>query len=120
MVIKQLLIDCLQALATEAPGQVVHLEALGLPDFDRSAGVDLRNVDELALNYAEAVQAAEALSDERKLSPAQLRCVKAIDELLDSISGPANEHLWTVDALYNAQEWRRVRLAARTCLRHFK
>jgi len=96
----------LQALALPAESQ------LGLlPAFSGGA-------DEFALNFDQWSRAASA-DRAIRMSRAQRDALKAVEGLLDRMSGEKNAHLWTMGALRSNREWTRLRKAARGALEAF-
>lgn len=97
----------LQALAQPAGVQ------LGLfPNFVEVA-------DELALEHEEAQANWRDEGGESGLSSQQAEAIKAVDSLLEQMSGSDKaEILWTVEALESRQEWREVRRRASEALAH--
>ena len=96
----------LQALALPAEAQ------LGLlPAFSGGA-------DEFALNFDQWSRAASA-DRAIRMSRAQRDALKAVEGLLDKMSGEKNAHLWTMGALRGHREWTRLRKAARGALEAF-
>ena len=61
--------------------------------------------DELALEFEEHLQRI----DVDQLPPAQRDAVRALDQALEEMSGPAHAELWEVSALDVAPEWTRLR-----------
>jgi hypothetical protein len=77
-------------------------------------------VDELALDYDAIVRNAEFMLERGELSQSQCDCVTALDDYLSEISGQANAHVWTPEALHSTEAWREVRQMAKECLRLFE
>jgi hypothetical protein len=96
----------LQALALPAGTQ------LGLlPGFTGGA-------EEFALNFDQWSRGASADGTIRMSRP-QREALKAVESLLDRMSGQKNAHLWTRGALRDSREWTRLRKAARDALAAF-
>jgi hypothetical protein len=96
----------LQALALPADTQL-----LLLPGF-------VPEVDELALSFDHWLRMADTESGVR-LSTAQRAALRAVEQLLDAMSGQGNAHLWTRAALKDGEPWSRLRQAADRALRSF-
>ncbi|MFV8751701.1 hypothetical protein ACNOYE_14245 [Nannocystaceae bacterium ST9] len=71
--------------------------------------------DELELDQQET-QAAFLAAWRVLLSPLQKGAIESLDAQLESMSGPDNARLWTVDALTSAPEWAKVRVLAAAVL----
>jgi len=102
----KLLADALSMLACDADVQLKYLCELGTPE----------GVDELALEYDDIAAAADTMLQEGDINERQHNSVKKLTEWLKRMSGPANAHLWTVEALRSAKEWSYVRTLADKCL----
>jgi hypothetical protein len=90
----------LQRLAAEAPAQQAYLQKL---DID---------ADEFALEYDDLFRRAEARWRAGELTQIEYDALKALNTLLDAMSGPEKAALWTVDALQSRPEWIEVRRLA--------
>jgi hypothetical protein len=110
---RQLLIDSLDVLASPAEVQLEHLRAF-------FGSWECGTVDELGLEYDDIAPAAGDMVDHGEITPSQSEAVTRLNQYLDSFSGQANAHLWSVDALFSAPEWEEVRRLAATCLRQLQ
>jgi len=117
---RQKIIEVLVNLAADADRQVQYLEGLGLPGYTKPVGQDLRNTDELALEFDDVLASREALRECGELTDTQIQCLQEMDSLLDTMSGSSKAHLWTVEALYGRPEWEEVRKRALMCLSLFR
>jgi hypothetical protein len=109
-------IDALAKLASDPDAQVCFLEGLGLPGYEKPSGRDLRNIDELALDFNDAIISADTLRNCGEFTERELECLLSLDSLIDNMSGETHAQLWTVEALYASPEWQVVRRTAQTCL----
>jgi hypothetical protein len=91
-------------LAKPASEQIAYLKALGT----------YPSADELGLEFDDV--AGAVLGDEQILSEEQRESVRAVDELLETMSGPQHAELWTGEGLLGSDEWQRVRDAAAVAL----
>ncbi|MFD1152177.1 hypothetical protein [Saccharothrix hoggarensis] len=101
--VRQALTAALTRLAMPAADQVAYLGGLG--------GFIGDLTDELALEYGDAYLVVRGrLAEFGPAAPV----LTALDQLLDRMSGEANAHLWTRDALAVEPSWAEVRdLASR-------
>ena len=83
------------------------LQLARFPDFVVAA-------DELALDFDNALLIFRQASP--VLTPIQVARLQAVDTLLDHMSGAAQAHLWTPEALRTAPEWVTVRGCAQAAL----
>ena len=113
------IVRTLSNLAAEADQQVMYLESLGLPGYVKLGSPDLRNVDELALEFDDAILVRRSLRRSGELSAEQLKCLLKLASILSSMSGQENAELWTIEALYTRREWKAVREKAMDCLQLF-
>jgi hypothetical protein len=109
----RLLTDALKLLAAEPDSQLDHLRRLGRR-LERK-----ENIDELALEFDDIAPAVDLMLTNGEINKAQRDCVAELDRYLKQVSGQENAHLWTVEALPSAQEWKEVRRLARNCLQLF-
>ena len=93
-----------QALAQPAPTQLSLF-----PDFAEVA-------DELALEYEESQLAFLASPASALLTRQQRQDLRAIDSILEAMSGPENIELWSIQALHECDVWNDVRELAQTAL----
>ena len=93
-----------QALAQPAESQLTLF-----PDFAEVA-------DELALEHEEAQQAYLDSPAADSLKAPQQQALEALDNKLETMSGPANEPIWCVQALREQEVWNTVRSLARTVM----
>ncbi len=93
-------------LAAEAPDQIRYLRSLGQV-----------SVDELALEFDEALRLAWIPLNAGTVTEEQLAGARLVDDMLDSFSGQANPEIWTEDGLDTGEEWKKLRLAAKEALR---
>jgi hypothetical protein len=100
----------LALLASDAKVQLAYLSTGEIPGC----------IDELALDYGEAVLNAGFMLERGELNKAQYDCVKKLNEYLDEMSGQANAHVWTAEALHSTEVWREVRKMANECLKLFQ
>jgi hypothetical protein len=101
----ELLRDALTALASDAPDQVRYLNSLEMPV----------SVDELALDLEAIAAAAPEMLDNGEIDAEQFECVRTLDQRLTEMSGTANAHFWTEDALFQSPEWEQIRNSAKKC-----
>jgi hypothetical protein len=106
----ELLIASLNVLASAPSIQLEHLAQLGLPE----------GIDELALEYDDIAAAAGTMLNNGVLNQAQADCATKLNQFQNEFSGQANAHLWTVEALQSAEEWKTVRGMAAECLATLK
>jgi hypothetical protein len=97
-----LFIDSLRALALPPKDQVARF-----PNFVVTA-------DELALEFDNWYRAARALN---QLTAEHVQLLNAIDAKLASMSGQANERLWSEEALFSESCWADLRILATQALR---
>jgi len=102
-----MLADALRLLAADTEAQLQYLTDLGLP----------QGVDELALEYDAIAAAAQTMLESGELNEEQADCIQSLNARLESMSGEANAHLWTPQALRSAQQWQDIRILADKCLR---
>lgn len=95
--------ESLQALALPADTQLILF-----PDFVCKA-------DELALDYDHWFRCALSNSDSR-LTAEQESHLRAVDSLLDQMTGQADSSLWSDEAVHVRPEWEVARRAAREAL----
>lgn len=93
-------------LAADPDMQVAYLRSLDVGDC----------CDELALDYDAIAAAATDMLYKGELNTEQRDCVVSLNDYLTEISGAANAHLWTFEALGFSEEWQRVRTMAGNCL----
>lgn len=98
------LIVAISRLARPAEGQIAYLETLG-------PGT---TADELALELDDVAEAALAVPG--LLSQCQEDLVRALDERLQEMSGPARDACWSQLALRTSPAWSKVRADARAAL----
>jgi hypothetical protein len=115
-IVRQQIVEILNVLAASAEEQVKHLDGLNLPGYEKPVGEDLRNIDELALGFGDAILSHVTMQQRNELTDMQVKCLLHLDELLKSMSGSSNAQLWTIQALYSRSEWQAVRVAAAACL----
>jgi len=102
--------DQLTLLASEAKVQLAYLNTSGIPGC----------INELALDYHEAALNADFMFKRGEINKAQYDCLNKLNEYLDEMSGEANAHVWTPEALHAAEAWREVRKMADECLKLFQ
>jgi hypothetical protein len=93
--------DALIELAAPAKDQIAHLDSLGV----------LPSIDELALEFDDAVAYIPELVARGQLAPADADTISRIDQLLAQMSD--QEELWTTAALQTHPSWEEVRKLAR-------
>ncbi|MGH9750374.1 MAG: hypothetical protein ACRD5D_01505 [Candidatus Polarisedimenticolia bacterium] len=98
--------QALQALALPAESQLRLL-----PDF-------AEDVDDLVLNFDHWCRAVSD-GDAAGLTPVQIGALRAIETLLDDMSGQRNARLWTRTAVRDNALWSRLRAVAQEALRAF-
>jgi hypothetical protein len=98
--------QALQALALPAESQLRLL-----PDF-------AEDVDDLVLNFDHWWEAA-SVGHGADLTTAQADALRAIERLLDDMSGQRNARLWTRTAVRDDVLWSRLREVAQAALRAF-
>src|SRR5262245_35634391 len=98
----EMLEDTLKALASSPEEQSLQLRQQGTPGC----------VDELALDFDAIAAATDDMLQRGEIGAIQRDCIKALNDYLDNMSGEAKAHLWTVEALSSAPEWREVRRKA--------
>ena len=74
------------------------------------------SVDELALEYDEALRLVWIRQASRPFTELQLKELNGVGAMLREISGDGHSELWTVDGLRSAPEWEAVRSAAKRAL----
>ena len=74
------------------------------------------SVDELALEFADAMDVLWQAIESRQLSESDVKVLEKLNEYLSGISGRQNAKLWTVDGLASSPEWFEVRRLAKECL----
>jgi hypothetical protein len=102
--------DELLLLSSDAESQLEHLRSIGLSEC----------IDELALDYDAIAAAAGDMLQRGEINADQRECIAELNSWLKMISGHANAHLWTAEALRSSEEWREVRFKASQCLRLFQ
>jgi hypothetical protein len=100
------LLLALARLAHPPDQQINYLRELGVYPSADELGLEFH---ELALLAPNQLQAGE-------LSAKQRDAILALDSTLQTMSGPANAKLWTVDALTSSPEWDEVRRLAKESL----
>ncbi|MCI0351749.1 MAG: hypothetical protein L0Z53_20200 [Acidobacteriales bacterium] len=115
----KMLKDSLEVLAADANQQLEYLRSLDTERKTDELGSEYL-VDELALEYNDTAILADQMLEEGIINNAQRDCVKALDGLLDRMSGQQNAHLWTAGALRSREEWSQVRASAGECLKLFQ
>jgi|HubBroStandDraft_4_1064222.scaffolds.fasta_scaffold231145_1 hypothetical protein len=105
----QLLRDELVVLSSDAESQLEHLRSTGFSEC----------IDELALDYDAIAAAAGDMLQRGEINADQRECVSELNSLLSMMSGQANAHLWTPEALRSSEKWKEVRTKASECLRLF-
>jgi hypothetical protein len=95
----------LENLAADATTQARYLKELG---------VGMR-ADELALEFDDISSRVWQAVEEDLISPDTASAIRALDDILQSMSGAANARLWSVAGLQSA-EWGVVRRHARAVL----
>jgi len=93
-------------LAAEAPEQVRYLRSIGRV-----------SVDELALEFDDAMRLTWIPLEAGVITDQQLAGARLVDQILHTLSGRENAEKWTEDSLEHAEEWVRVRIAAKEALR---
>jgi hypothetical protein len=96
------------------------LQALALP-AERQLGLlpgFVPELDELALAFEHGLGLVAADRSTR-LSPAQRDALRAVESVLDGMSGQANAHLWSRTARCAGEPWGRLRGAAGAALAAF-
>ncbi|MCT2587968.1 hypothetical protein [Actinophytocola gossypii] len=96
-------------LALPSETQAAWLAALELPGEPAYA-------DELATEFDDGVGLLTQFVAAGWLRQDAADRLMAVDALLDDMSGPGRENLWTIEALAVAPEWEAVRVAARQAL----
>jgi hypothetical protein len=104
---KKELFHALNRLAAAPIEQLAYLDSLGLRND---------SVDELALEFDEAVSRAWQAEGAGEITEFDLLQLNAIRDRLTSIGGDKNAHLWTRAALTNATEWAVIRSLASDCV----
>jgi len=98
--------DILKTLASDPGSQLKYLEETGAP----------KCVDELALDYDDIAIVAADMVRQDEITREASEYIKRLLEYFKSFSGEANAPLWTPEALYSAEEWKRVRSIAKEIL----
>ena len=101
------LYQCVERLSWSSEKQVEYLRNLGL----------LPLVDELALEFDDVVGLVPQYVNEGRLSNVQADSIYRLDDLLNTMSGKDNAHLWTEEALVNNELWNTVREHAKHALK---
>ncbi len=98
------------------------VQRLALPASDQVAQyprwVSPAAADELALDFGHWFEACAPILRSLR-DGGGLALLRAIDDRLDSFSGPQNAERWTLDALAKDPVWDRVREQARGAMKHF-
>lgn len=99
--------------ATETRRFMWSVQALAAPASEQEAAfpgfVDVP--DELALEHEET-QAGFLQVAGPSISEEQRQTIQDLDRLLEAMSDPENGRLWKLEALRQADEWKRVRVLA--------
>jgi hypothetical protein len=90
-------------LAVQSIALPSHAQISLFPDFVEVA-------DELALSWEESLNELPQVRDQ--LTSPQVMAVNELDAYILSISGAANEDLWTIEALTVSVEWQTMRALA--------
>jgi hypothetical protein len=101
--------ECLKVLSLDAEGQLNSLAEQGCIPLEHY-------IDELALDYDGIAAAAGDMREKGETDSATCDSVRELNNYLGAISGKANAHLWTAEALRTAPEWQHVRRMAKDCL----
>ena len=88
-------------LSSSAERQASYLEALGTAPSS----------DELAIEFDDAYRTVIA-----QLSGRASQLAEELNEMLESMSGEASGHLWTIESLHGEEKWTKVRQLAGTLL----
>lgn len=107
--------EALRILSSASGEQEHYLQRF----FNRTALPEDFDVDELALQFDDAVNAGFAMREANEISEEQLRKMKELDDFFTSFSGKQNGDLWTVKALREHSLWNDARLMARDILSTF-
>jgi hypothetical protein len=100
----QRLVESAMLLSASAEEQLQTLADMGIPEV----------VDELVLNFDDDVIVVDSMVKEGELDFEAKTAAAALNRHLEEMSGEANAHLWTPEALRTSPEWIEVRrLAAR-------
>ena len=97
---------------------VESLRLLG-SDFDVQVSVLPKFVhipDEIALTFGDAFLLADQVLSAGQITQPQYSKLKEIDDALDGMSGHDHAELWTLEAMQNGPEWKRLRSMARAAL----
>lgn len=97
----------LLALTSEA--QKTWLSSLGLPGQPLYA-------DELAMEFDDGIRLLHQFVSEGWIKASAADRLRALDGLLNEMSGAENSELWTLEALERSPRWEAVRSAARSAL----
>lgn len=96
---------CLSNLAADAGAQIRYLHSLGPV-----------SVDELALELGEALDVTWIPLEAGAITSTQLLPAQGVRDLLNEISGPEYEDLWTEEGITRSERWETVRRAAKEAL----
>lgn len=104
---RQLLIDAVTLLASDAAVQMAHLDRLGVSP----------EVDELALEFDDIAAARDDMLEKGELSADEHRLVAMVDMTLVDMTAAADDALWTRDAVEQGGRWAELRRQAGECQR---
>jgi len=100
-----MLLDKLEVLANPPEKQIAYLCSIGLDGDD---------VDELALEFEDAMVATKSEFNSGNISTKQYEQLLGLNSLLDDLSN--NSELWNEESLRVSNEWETVRSLAKSCL----
>ncbi|MEU5211534.1 hypothetical protein [Streptomyces sp. NPDC020742] len=104
LIARSLLVDVLTVLAAAPAEQVAWMERHDV------------EADDLAIGFDHDYQLVPTMVAGEFLDPSAVPDLRAIDGVLDAMSGPENAARWTTDALATDPGWSRVRTLARQVL----
>src|SRR5687768_11247694 len=93
------LVRAVAMLALPASHQIAWLESLGVGG----------SADELALEFDDGYVLAPQFVERQWLDAAVVDPLRALNDLLQSMSGPGNAELWDAAALESSPRWSEVR-----------
>lgn len=102
--LRQWIVDALAVVAADAPDQAAWVERHGVV------------VDEIALNYDDALRALDGPIGRGRIDAGLVDALREIDGLFASMSGIENGDRWTGEALAGDCGWERARRLARGVL----
>ncbi len=104
---RQLLIDAVSLLASDASEQLHYLERLGV----------LPGVDELVLEFDDIACARDDMLRTGELNADEHRMLAMLDVAMTKTMSSEDTMLWTPQAVMHDERWQELRIRARDCQR---